>query len=53
VHVSIKYIFYYVFLGTARPSQLRLKRLDRILVLETKILLDVTLKDDDGVGVLF
>jgi hypothetical protein len=52
VHVSIKYILYYVLLGTARPRQFGLERLDGVLVLEAKSLLDMPLKDDDGVCVL-
>jgi hypothetical protein len=48
----MKYIFYYVFLGTARPGEFGLERLDRILVLEPKVLLYMALKDYDRVGIL-
>jgi hypothetical protein len=50
--VSIKYNFYNLFLGPARSGQFRLEGLDGIFVFDAHVLLDVPLKDDDGVGVL-
>jgi hypothetical protein len=52
VHCSIEYIFYNVFLCTARSGQIRLEGLDGILVLESQVFLYMALKDYDGVRVL-